>query len=128
MKATIDTGDFRTKITEILSKRIKVLKKNAPQIVETGAEEVRTAVLKHAEKCRLTGALMRSIQVYDLESNDNEEVKAVGPGKSVPYGKRIEYGWSKRKPDGYLRVGYEESKERAVKKMEDLVVKCLVGK
>ena len=65
----------------------------------------------------LTGNLRRSIHTATIEKSDVRVVVAVGT--DVEYAKTIEFGGSRKAPQGYLRPAADKNRDKIVKEIKD---------
>lgn len=131
-------------VVKIISKIKNVsdaIEKAHTKAVTMAAIEVHKQATINATPSVDTGRLRASIS-YSIDGNQSKgfkPVKASKPndwniksgkfygivGSNVAYARRLEYGWSSRMPDGYLRKAWDSTRETRKKIFKDVMSEAI---
>ncbi len=110
-------AEFKIKGSEELMRNLEKLGSRFSAHLEVAVKAGALIVQNVAkEKCpKLTGTLSRSIHMETAEKS--AERVSVQVGTDVEYATKIEYGGSRKAPEGYLRPAYDENQENVQKEI-----------
>jgi HK97 gp10 family phage protein len=120
--ANLELDGIENLITEVEKLGAKGSRIENKALREAG-EVMKEAIKQEAP--RKTGTLKKSIEVSRVKTKDGAKYVEVGPGKEGWYGKFLEFGTIKMKAKPFMAPGYEKSKEKAMEKIEDELIKGL---
>ena len=120
--ANLELDGIENLITEVEKLGAKGSRIENKALREAG-EVMKEAIKQEAP--RKTGTLKKSIEVSRVKTKDGAKYVEVGPGKEGWYGKFLEFGTVKMKAKPFMAPGYEKSKEKAMEKIEDELIKGL---
>lgn len=123
------------KVTENIEKaHIKALTMSALEVhrraTENATASVDTGRLRGSISYSVNGGQTQGFKPVPESENQDYNIKSgkfyAIVGSNVVYARRLEYGWSRRMPDGFLRKAYDTSKEKIKRFFKDEMSK--VGK
>jgi len=109
-------------VTDMATPRLIEKKSSVTKIAEAAVKAGALIIVNAAkeEVPVLTGTLRAGIHAENVDRKLNEISARIGVSKIV-YARAIEYGHSKRKPKGYLRVSLYAKQDEATREIRDIL-------
>lgn len=134
MASTVTVISKIKQVTEKIEKaHLKALTMSALEVHRRATENAKASVdtgrLRASISYSINGNKVKGFKpVEESEPNDwnIKSGKFYGiVGSNVAYAKRLEYGWSSRMPDGYLRKAWDSTKETRKKIFKDVMSEAI---